>query len=125
MDYIRIVGPVVHGTARYAAAVRSIERPGLGVSQTKIEQGPATVESELEDGFALPHTVGLVVKAELEGCDAVVIDCMGDPGLTASRGAVSIPVLGPCECGMLLAVSLGYRLSVFGGVAAGAQSADV
>ncbi len=112
MIHVRIVSPVVLGTRRDPAALRSMERPGLRVTRTKITRGPATVESELEDGLALPETVALVVEAEREGCDAVVIDCMGDPGLHASREAVSIPVLGPCEMGMHLAASLGHRFSV-------------
>ena len=112
MVHVRIVSPVVLGTRRDPAALRSLERPGLCVSRTKITRGPATVESELEDGLALPETVALVVEAEREGCDAVVIDCMGDPGLHASREAVSIPVIGPCEMGMHLAASLGHRFSV-------------
>ena len=110
--HVRIVSPVVFGTRRDPSALRSLERPGLRVSRTKITRGPATVESELEDGLALPETVALVVEAEREGCNAVVIDCMGDPGLHASREAVSIPVLGPCESGMHLAASLGHRFSV-------------
>ena len=112
MIHVRIVSPVVLGTRRDPAALRALERPGLRVSRTKITRGPATVESELEDGLALPETVALVVEAEREGCDAVVIDCMGDPGLHASREAVEIPVMGPCETGMHLAASLGHRFSV-------------
>ena len=110
--HVRIVSPVVLGTRRDPAALRALERPGLRVTRTKITRGPATVESELEDGLALPETVALVVEAEREGCDAVVIDCMGDPGLHASREAVEIPVMGPCETGMHLAASLGHRFSV-------------
>lgn len=112
MVHVRIISPVVLGTRRDPAALRILERPGLCVSRTKIERGPATVESEFEDGLAIPHTVALAVKAEREGCDAIVIDCMADPGLDASREMVAIPVLGPCEYGMHLAACLGHRFSV-------------
>ena len=117
--HVRLVSPVVLGTSRDPAALRSLEHPGLRVSRSKITHGPATVESELEDGLALPATVNLVVAAEREGCDAVVIDCMGDPGLQAAREAVAIPVLGPCETGMHLAASLGHRFTVVTALARG------
>src|SRR3546814_4706331 len=44
--------------------------------------------------------------------DAVIIDCMGDPGLKAAREVVSIPVLGPSETAMHLAAMLGHRFSI-------------
>ncbi|MCP4321048.1 MAG: hydrogenase expression protein HupH, partial [Alteromonadales bacterium] len=42
-------------------------------------------------------TIKQAIKAERAGADAIIIDCMGDPGLNACREAVSIPVIGPCQ----------------------------
>jgi allantoin racemase len=52
------------------------------------------------------------VKAEKEGVDAVIIDCMADPGLDAAREMVTIPVVGPAETAMHVASMLGHRFSV-------------
>ncbi len=110
--HVRIVSPVVVGTKRDPAELKALERPGLTVDRVKIKQGPASIESEFEDALAVPETVALIVRAEAEGVDAVLIDCMADPGLHAAREVVTIPVLGPCETGMHVAASLGHKFSV-------------
>jgi allantoin racemase len=51
-------------------------------------------------------------EAEVEGTNAVIINCFGDPGLDASHEVVSIPVAGPCEASMHLAAMLGHKFSV-------------
>ena len=54
------------------------------------------------------------VGAEHEGINAVVIDCMGDPGLFAARELVSIPVVGAAQASMSLAATLADRFSIIG-----------
>jgi allantoin racemase len=54
------------------------------------------------------------VEAEKEGVDAVVSNCMDDPGVEAAREMVSIPVIGPCETSMHFAAMLGHRFSIIG-----------
>lgn len=44
--------------------------------------------------------------------DAVIIPCMGDPGLRAAREVAKIPVLGVAETSYLLAIALGHRFSI-------------
>ncbi|NHV96807.1 MAG: hypothetical protein HA494_03340 [Thaumarchaeota archaeon] len=51
-------------------------------------------------------------RAEDEGYDAVIIDCMGDPGLDAAREIAEIPVLGPCQASIALASLLASRFSI-------------
>lgn len=53
------------------------------------------IESELGLAYSFPRTVKIVVEAEEEGYDAVILACGGDPGLFALREAVSILVVGP------------------------------
>ena len=62
--------------------------------------------------LAAPGTIARIVEAERDGCDAVVIDCMGDPGMMPGRECVSIPVVGPCEAAMHVASMLGHTFSV-------------
>jgi allantoin racemase len=52
------------------------------------------------------------MQAERDGADAVVIDCMGDPGMDAGREATSLLVLGPAQTAMHLAALLGHRFSI-------------
>jgi len=53
------------------------------------------IESEYDLAYAFPDEVKVVVEAEEEGYDAVILACGGDPGLFGVREAVSIPVVAP------------------------------
>nr|WP_210320333.1 aspartate/glutamate racemase family protein [Pseudaminobacter soli] len=92
--------------------MKALEYTGVTVSHTEIATGPGSIESEFEAAVSVPGTVAEVIRAEAEGVDAVIIDCMGDPGLRAAREVATIPVLGPCETGMHVAAMLGHRFSV-------------
>jgi allantoin racemase len=77
-----------------------------------IDRGPSSIESRYDEIFSIPEIVKRVKEAEAEGVDACVINCFGDPGVRASREAVNIPVMGPCESSLLIASSLCDRFSV-------------
>lgn len=87
-------------------------RPGTEISVTLLGKGPASIESRYDETVAVPDIVRKVVEAEDDGVDAVIIDCMADPGLDAAREMVTIPVVGPAETAMHLASMLGHRFSV-------------
>lgn len=110
--HVRIVSPITTRGFRSDEAVSSLSAPGLTVSASQISKGPGSIESEYEAAMSVPDTVARIVEAERQGIDAVVIDCMGDPGLRAAREAVTIPVLGPCQTGMHIAGMLGHRFSI-------------
>ena len=81
---------------------------------------PSFVRGFLVTGDPYYRDVALVVpgimegalQAEKDGADAVIIDCMSDPGLYAARELVRIPVVGPAQASMHLAAMLGHRFSV-------------
>lgn len=81
-------------------------------SQVGLEAGPASIEGAFDDALCAIGVVTRAIEAEKEGVHAVIIDCMGDPGLDAAREAVSIPVLGPGETTMHFAAMLGHKFSV-------------
>ena len=91
-----------------------VARPDTEISNVFLESGPASVESYYDEAVAVPDIVAQVRQAEREGIDAVIINCMGDPGLDAAREVVSIPVIGPCEASMHVAAMLGHKFSVLG-----------
>ena len=53
-----------------------------------------------------------VLKAESEGCDAVIIGCCSDPGLPEAQRAVNIPVVGPLQAAAATAAGRGLRLGI-------------
>lgn len=81
----------------------------LEIDMVHLDAGPASIESEFDEMLAAPYIVARAIEAERDGIDALVIDCMGDPGLNAARECVSIPVLGPGETSLHLAAMLGHR----------------
>ena len=81
------------------------------ISSGCLDKGPASVESAVDEVLAAPGVVDAAIRAEREGADAIVIDCMLDPGLEAAREAVSIPVVGAGEAGLAAAAQSG-RFSI-------------
>jgi len=56
--------------------------------------------------------VGQVVALADEGADAVVVACSGDPGVSEARSVVSIPVVGPMEATLGLAMGYGWKFGI-------------
>ncbi len=111
---IRVVIPVIgeHWAEEARETYGALARPGTAISAVAIEKGPASIETHRDEALAVPGVLFEVRKAEQQGVDAVVIDCMGDPGLDAARELVSIPVIGPAQAAMHLAAVLAHRFSV-------------
>jgi len=101
-EFVAATGP------QYAAAAR----PDVEISVVGLDRGPASLESDYEDALAVPDILAKVRAAEAEGMDAVIIDCMADPGLSPARELASIPIVGPAQAAMHLAAILAHRFSV-------------
>jgi allantoin racemase len=110
--HIRVVTPVIPTGLTLQEHFDGILDPQHTVSFVEIEAGPISIETELDKAFATPQTIAQVRQAERDGVDAVVIDCMCDPGLMAARESVKIPVVGPCQAMMNLACTLGHKFSI-------------
>lgn len=109
---IRVVSPIVTKGFRRVEDLKKLECPGVTVTHSEIATGPGSIESEFETAFSVPGAVASILEAERQGADAVVIDCMGDPGLRAAREVATIPVVGPAQTGMHIASILGHKFSV-------------
>jgi allantoin racemase len=111
---IRVIAPVTPRETLAQAHLGYAEyaRPDALISGVCLERGPASVESLFEDSLAAPEVVRRAIEAERDGVEAVIIDCMNDPGLEAAREAVSIPVVGAAQSSMLLAGMLAHKFSV-------------
>lgn len=111
--HIRIITP--HTTPR---PTKLDELAGLNLdaaivfSHAGLSAGPPSIEGVYDEMLAAPYVVERCVEAEKDGVDAVIVDCMGDPGVDAARDRVKIPVLGPGETSMHIASMLGHRYGV-------------
>lgn len=110
--HIRVVTPITTHGFRKLSDFAPLESAEVEISLKEIDIGPASIECEYDEMLAVPDTVAKIIEAEREGVDAVVIDCMGDPGLKPGRESVSIPVVGPAEAAMHVAAMLGHTFSV-------------
>lgn len=111
---IRIIHPII--SKEYIEETdeefSSIAREGTEVSVSVIERGPASIESQYDVAVALPDILLHVERAEKDKMDAVIINCMADPGLDAARELASIPVIGLGEASLYLAAMLAHKFSV-------------
>ena len=106
------VVPIVASAAEMAQRFAVLGSAQTEVSVVVIERGPASIESQFEAALAVPEVLVAVRDAAAEGVDALIIDCMDDPGVGAARELVSIPVLGPAQTAMHLACLLARRFSI-------------
>jgi allantoin racemase len=107
--HIRVVTPIATQGFRSPEDASQLESDGVKVDFVNIETGPASIECNYEIMLSQPGTIARVIEAEREGADAVVIDCMGDPGLFGARECVGIPVLGPMQTAMGIAAMMGHK----------------
>lgn len=85
-------------------------RPDTQVDFINIDYGTASIECEYDKALAAPFVIKKAEWAEKQGYDAVVISCMGDPGLKGAKEAVRIPVVGPGEAARQIAPLLGEKV---------------
>ena len=111
---IRVIRPIIGLPAEKSALeeLRPVAAPGTEISEVSLDKGPASIESTYESALAAVGVVDKIREAEQEGIDAVVANCMDDPGVEAAREVVSMPVIGPAETSMHVAAMLGHRFSI-------------
>jgi allantoin racemase len=109
---LRIITPITTVGFVSIEPFLSLVRSDTELSHAQIDFGPASIECDYDEMLATPATVARIIEAEQDGMDAVIINCMGDPGMQAGREVVRMPVIGPCEATMHLAAMLGHTFSV-------------
>ena len=108
---IELITPIVTEGVRSLDDVKALESEALSVRHSLIDIGPSSIESEFDEALAVPGTLEKAIAAEKAGAQAIVIDCMGDPGLRACRETVGIPVVGAGQAALHFANMLGCRFS--------------
>ena len=112
---IRVVIPVLFSESLADKARYEYDHaagPGVAMSYACLTNGTATIESEFDLALAQPETIRECMRAESEGCDAVVIACFGDPGAAGAKEVLTIPVIGEGEAALHLGSLLGRHLSI-------------
>jgi allantoin racemase len=86
--------------------------PGCEVGNFTPKHGTHSVESITDEAYNAPFILEQVVKANQEGYDVILIDCACDPILEAAREVSSVPVVGPRNTALHLALTLGTKFGV-------------
>lgn len=84
---------------------------GTHVEVLDLDEGPLSIESAYDEYLSIPPMLARIVEVKAR-YDAVILGCYGDPGLDAARELVDIPIIGPGQASMLVAASLGHKVSV-------------
>lgn len=85
---------------------------GTELTISHLEGCPADI-----DYFYSKHLIEAVLferimRSEEEGFDAVIVGCCYDPGVRAARELVDIPVVGPMEASMQMAIYHGFYYTI-------------
>lgn len=108
---VHIITPIITEGIRSLDDVAPFLRDDLEVRHSLIDKGPASIECHADEVLSVPGILEQAVKAEADGATAVIIDCMGDPGVAAARELLTIPVLGPGESCMHVASMIGHSFA--------------
>lgn len=106
---ITLVVPITTQGFRTISEFTPYLPPGVQCELRQITTGPASIECDYDDILAAPDVVRVALEAEQNGADAVIVDCMADPGVEAARELLTIPVLGPAQTSMHVASMLAHR----------------
>lgn len=117
MKRICVLAPIIESAGYTNAGLNDqlavFNIPGaLTVEARCLTRGPSSIENEIDDALTVPDLLTKALAAQNEGFDGVVVACMCDPGVSALREALSIPVLGTAESTFHIAAMLGSRFGV-------------
>jgi allantoin racemase len=113
MKKILVINPITTDsfndmTKNYLEKIKS---PDVEIEVVNIKDGPSSIETFYDEAFALPGILKTVNEYKTR-CDAIVINCFADPGINAARELTDIPVVGPAEASMMIALMLGHKFGV-------------
>jgi allantoin racemase len=111
---IKVIVPITGKEFEEATLKEAVKfaSPGTEINVEAIQYGTASIESSYDEMLNAPGIIKMAEKAQAEGFDGIIIDCMGDPALDAVREKLEIPVVGPARASMIYAADLAHRFSV-------------
>jgi len=91
--------------------LEKIKSPDVEIEVVNIKEGPSSIETFYDEAFALPEILKTIDEYKSR-CDAIVINCFADPAVNAARELTDVPVVGPAEASMMIALMLGHKFGV-------------
>jgi len=115
----RVLGP--EEIARRRAYLARHAAPGTEVTVHSAAAGYPSIESERDAVAVSPFILAGLQQAEREGAAAGIVGCFSDPALDACRETLRMPVVGPGQSSVMLALQLGERYSILSPLDSGAK----
>lgn len=111
---IHVVNPnsTVAMTDKARAAAVACAAPGTRIVAGNPPATPASIEGHADQAGAVPAMLALIAEAEARGAHAHVVACFDDPGLHAAREIAAGPVVGICQAGVQVAMTIAARFSI-------------
>jgi allantoin racemase len=78
----------------------------------KLKEGPVSIESSLEHEHAGYFMAKQIREVETMGYGAFITWCGEDAGLVSGREVTRVPVVGPFQSSLSIALTLGHKFSV-------------
>ena len=103
-----------------------LQRHAAADTEIRVQSVPSgypSIESERDVVVVGPHLLSGMQRAEAEGARAGIIGCFSDPALEAIRETVKMPVVGPGQSAIALAMQLGQSYSILSPLDSGAKRA--
>lgn len=97
---------------------------GTEVEVRSVPSGYPSIESERDVVMVAAHLMNGLQKAEAEGASAGIVGCFSDPALDAIRETVRMPVIGPGQSAIALALQLGESYSILSPLDSGVKRAQ-
>jgi len=94
------------------------------VEVRSVPSGYPSIESERDVVVVATHLMNGMQKAEADGASAGIVGCFSDPALDAIRETVRMPVIGPGQSSIALALQLGESYSILSPLDSGAKRAQ-
>ena len=109
-NIIPVTGDVI--TPEMVDYIRKYLSPDTELSTAQIKVGPPSIECAYDEALCAPDVLRLCAEAEQEGCDAIFINCYGDPAVRAAREFVDIPVFGGFGPSLTLCMGLADNIAI-------------
>jgi allantoin racemase len=85
---------------------------GTKLTLVKTLDGPPSTDSRYEEFMAAPHIIATARELVGQGVNSIIINCFGDPAVGALREIFDIPIVGPAEASISMALNLGGKVSI-------------
>ena len=112
--HIRLINPnsTASMTAQALDSALRVRQADTKISAANPVDTPVSIEGGADEALAVPGMLEEIRKGERLGVDAYVIACFDDPGLHAAREVARGPVIGICQAGIQVAMTISRRFSI-------------